>query len=72
MANPKQNRRAIKKGLRKANRKKRRVSIKNSTPRTQDGRGGMIKLTGTQSYMQGVLSSSGFKQMKKNRKNCNR
>jgi hypothetical protein len=32
----------------------------------------MIKLTGTQSYMQGVMLSSGFKQMKKNKRTCNR
>ena len=72
MTNPKQNRRARKKGLRKTKRKKRRDSISNSTPRTKDKQGHLMKTTGTQSFMEGVLASSGFKQTKKNKKQCNR
>ena len=75
MANPKQNRRARKKGLKKTSRKKRRVSIKNSSTEdlTRNKSGNKYIFDGKQKFMRGVMASSdGRKQRANNKRTCNR
>jgi len=75
MTNPKQNRRARKKGLKKASRKKRMVSIKNSSTEdlAHNKTGNKYIFGGKQKFMRGVMASSGGSiQRAKNKKQCNR
>ena len=75
MTNPKQNRRARKKGLKKASRKKRMVSIKNSSTEdlAHNKTGNKYIFGGKQKFMRGVMASSdGSNQRAKNKKQCNR